>query len=167
MSNSKIWALSGVLYVSFFWNMLQYTLIFESVLFTFTIIYITFLFSLGPLPLSPYLLFRPSVSSSPSPKCISSLSHFISLLSLSLSLSLYSTSLPPFPTKLRPEHQATSRHTTQTRSTLSDRRPPTQPHKPDPPHPQQPMAWSPRHTTPPSLSCHPPCHRNLPPSDFS
>ena len=33
--------------------MLQYALIFESVLFTFTIIYITFLFLLGPLPLSP------------------------------------------------------------------------------------------------------------------
>ena len=72
--------------------MLQYALIFESILFTFTIIYITFLFSLGPLPLSPHLLFLPSVSSSPSLKCISSLSHFISLLfslSLSLSLSLF------------------------------------------------------------------------------
>ena len=106
--------------------MLQYALIFESVLFTFTIIYITFLFSLGPLPLSPHLLFLPSVSSSPSPKCISSLSHFISLLFLSLSL--YSTSLPPSPTKLRPEYQATPRHVTRTRSTLSNRRPPTQPH---------------------------------------
>ena len=92
--------------------------------------------------------------------------HFFAL-SLSLSLSLYSTSLPPFPTKLKPEHQATSRHATQTRSTLSDRRPPTQPHKPDPPHPQQPMAWSPCHAMPPSLSCHPPRYRNLPPSDFS
>ena len=68
----------------FFWNMLQYALKFESVLFNFTIIYITFLFSLGPLPVSPHLLFLPSVSSSPSPKCINSLSHFISLLSLSL-----------------------------------------------------------------------------------
>ena len=146
--------------MSFFWNMLQYALIFESILFTFTIIYITFLFSLGPLPLSPHLLFLPFVSSSPSPKCISSLSHFISLLFLSLSL--YSTSLPPSPTKLRPEHQATPCHVTRTRSTLSDRRPPTQPHKPDrrpptqphkpdrrpptqphkldPPHPQQSMA---------------------------
>ena len=36
---------------------------FESVLFTFTIIYITFLFSLGPLPLSPHLLFLPSFCS--------------------------------------------------------------------------------------------------------
>ena len=80
--------------MSFFWNMLQYALIFESVLFTFTIIYITFLFSLGPLPLSPHLLFLPSVSSSPSPKCISSLSHFISLLSLSLSLSTPRHCLP-------------------------------------------------------------------------
>ena len=43
--------------------MLQYALKFESVLFTFTIIYITFLFSLGPLPLSPHLLFLPSVCS--------------------------------------------------------------------------------------------------------
>ena len=43
--------------------MLQYALKFESVLFTFTIIYIIFLFSLGPLPLSPHLLFLPSVSS--------------------------------------------------------------------------------------------------------
>ena len=87
----------------FFWNMLQYTLKFESVLFNFTIIYITFLFSLGPLPLSPHLLFLPSVSSSPSPKCISS---------LSLSLSLYSMSLPPSPMKLKSEHQATPRHAT-------------------------------------------------------
>ena len=165
MSNSKIWASSGVLYVSFFWNMLQYALIFESILFTFTIIYINFLFSLGPLPLSPHLLFLPSVSLSPSPKCISSLS--LTSFLCSLSLSLYSTTLPPFPTKLKPEHQATSRHATQTRSTLSDRRPPTQPHKPDPPHPQQPMAWSPCHAMPPSLSCHPPRYRNLPPSDFS
>ena len=108
--------------------MLRYALIFESILFTFTIIYITFLFSLGPLSLSPHLLFLPSVSSSPSPKCISSLSHFISLFFLSLSL--YSTSLPPSPTKLKPEHQATPRHVTRTRSTLSDCRPPTQPHNP-------------------------------------
>ena len=43
--------------------MLQYALKFESILFTFTIIYITFLFSLGPFPLSPHLLFLPSVSS--------------------------------------------------------------------------------------------------------
>ena len=125
--------------------MLQYALIFESVLFTFTIIYITFLFLLGPLPLSPHLLFLPSVSSSPSSKCISSLSHFISLLSLSLSLSLNSTSLPPSPTKLRPEHQATPRHITRTRSTLSDRRPPTQPHNPTKLRPEH-QATS-RHTT--------------------
>ena len=111
-----------------FLNMLQYALIFESILSAFTIIYITFLFSLGPLSLSPHLLFLPSVSSSPSPKCISSLSHFISLFFLSLSL--YSTSLPPSPTKLKPEHQATPRHVTRTRSTLSDCRPPTQPHNP-------------------------------------
>ena len=89
--------------------MLQYALIFESILFTFTIIYITFLFSLGPLPLSPHLLFLPFVSLSPSPKCISSLSHFISFLFLSLSL--YSTSLPPSPTKPRLKHQAMPRHT--------------------------------------------------------
>ena len=43
--------------------MLQYALKFESVLFTFTIIYITFLFSLGPLLLSPHLLFLPSICS--------------------------------------------------------------------------------------------------------
>ena len=90
--------------------MLQYALIFESILFTFTIIYITFLFSLGPLPLSPHLLFLPSISSSPSLKCISSLS--LTSFLCSLSLSLYSTSLPPSPTKLRPEHQATPRHAT-------------------------------------------------------
>ena len=71
--------------MSFFWNMLQYTLKFESVLFNFTIIYITFLFSLGPLPLSPHLLFLPTVSSSPSPKCISSLS--LSLLHVTAPLS--------------------------------------------------------------------------------
>ena len=220
MSNSKIWASSGVLYVSFFWNMLQYALIFESVLFTLTIIYITFLFSLGPLPLSPHLLFLPSISSSPSLKCISSLSltSFLCSLSLSLSLSLstprhclplrqnsgrsikphhatprhtnpiYTLKSPSTNTATQPDEtqagassHVTPRHTnpiytlrspstntaTQTRSTLSDHRPPTQPHKPVPPHPQQPMAWSPCHATPLSLSCHPPCHRNLPPSDFS
>ena len=93
----------------FFWIMLQYALKFESVLFTFTIIYITFLFSLGPLPLSPHLLFLPSVSSVLH-RIVSalSLSHFISLLSL------YSTSLPPSPTKPKPEHKATPRHTNPT-----------------------------------------------------
>ena len=64
--------------------MLQYALKFESILFTFTIIYITFLFLLGPLPLSPHLFFLPSVSSFLH-RIVSalSLSHFISLLSLS------------------------------------------------------------------------------------
>ena len=93
----------------FFLNMLQYALKFESVLFTFTIIYITFLFSLGPLPMSPHLLFLPSVSSF--------LHRIVFALSLSLhffALSLYSTSLPPSLTKPRPEHQATPRHTNPT-----------------------------------------------------
>ena len=74
--------------------MLQYALIFESVLFTFTIIYITFLFSLDLLPLSPYLLFLPSVSLSPSPKCISSLSLSLHFFALSLSLSTPRHCLP-------------------------------------------------------------------------
>ena len=90
--------------------MLQYALIFESVLFTFTIIYITFLFSLGPLPLSPHLLFLLSVSSSPSPKCISSLSHFISLLSLSLSL-LHDTASLSDKTQAGASSHVTPRHT--------------------------------------------------------
>ena len=134
--------------------MLQYALKFESILFTFTIIYITFLFLLGPLPLSPHLFFLPSVSSFLHRNVFA-----LSLTSFLSSLSLYSTSLPPSLTKPKPEHQATPRHATprhtnpiytlkslstntatQTRSTLSDCRPPTQPHKPDPPHPQQPMA---------------------------
>ena len=89
--------------------MLQYALKFESVLFTFIIIYITFLFSLGPLPLSSHLLFLPSVSSF--------LHRIVSALSLLLhffAFSLYSTSLPLSPTKPRPEHQATPRHTNPT-----------------------------------------------------
>ena len=64
--------------------MLQYALKFESVLFTFTIIYITFLFSLGPLPLSPHLLFLPSVSSFLH-RIVSTLSLTSFLCSLSLS----------------------------------------------------------------------------------
>ena len=118
-----------------------------------------------------FILARPtsSVSSSPlsslcllipSPNCIYSLSHFISLLSLS-------TPHHCLPLWRNPGRSIKPRHTTRTRPTLSYRRPPTQPHKPDPPHPQQPMAWSPCHTTPPSMSCHPPRHRNLPPLDFS
>ena len=152
MSNSKIWASSGILYVSFFWNMLQYALIFENVLFTFTIIYITFLFSLGLLPLSPHLLFLPSVSSF--------LHRIVSALSLS-------TPRHCLLLRWNSGQSIKPRYPTWTRPTLSDRRPPTQPHELDPPHPQQPMAWSSRHATPPSMSCHPPRHRNLPPSDFS
>ena len=112
-SNSKIWASSGVLYVPFFWNMLQYVLKFESVLFTFTIIYITFLFSLAHclcllissfFPLSPH--------------------SFSELYLLSLSLhffafSLYSTSLPPSLTKPRPKYQATPHHTNPTYTLIS------------------------------------------------
>ena len=193
MSNSKIWASSGVLYVSFFWNMLQYVLIFESILFTFTIIYINFILagptatvSLSPLSsLSPYLLHRN----------VSALSLSLHFFALSLSTPRHclpfqqnsSRSIKPcHATPHKPDlHSQIAVHqhshtnliyalrspstntATQTRSTLSDRRPPTQPHKPDPPHPQQPMAWSTCHAMPPSLSCHPPRYRNLPPSDFS
>ena len=111
--------------------MLQYALIFESVLFTFTIIYITFLFSLGPLPLSPHLLFLPSISSSPSLKCISSLSLTSFLCSLSLSLSLlHVTASLSDKTQAGASSHTTPRHVTRTRSTLSDRHPPTQPHNP-------------------------------------
>ena len=63
--------------------MLQYALKFESVLFTFTIIYITFLFSLGPLPLSPNLLFLPTISSFLH-RIVSTLSLISFLCSLSL-----------------------------------------------------------------------------------
>ena len=61
--------------------MLQYALIFESVLFTFTIIYITFLFLLGPLPLSPL-----------SSLCL--LISFTEMYQLSLSLSLLHVTAP-------------------------------------------------------------------------
>ena len=136
--------------------MLQYALIFESVLYTFTIIYIIFLFSLGPLPLSPHRLFLPS---------------FLHRIGFALSLTsfLCSVSLLHVTASLSDEtqeHQATPRHTNPTytlrspstntatrRPTLSDRRPPTQPHEPDPPHPQQPMARSPRHATPRRRAC--------------
>ena len=71
--------------------MLQYTFKFESVLFTFTIIYITFLFLLGPLPLSPHLLFLPSVSSFllriVSTLSLTSFLCFLSLLHITASLS--------------------------------------------------------------------------------
>ena len=66
--------------MSFFWNMLQYALIFENVLFTFTIIYITFLFLLGPLPLSPL-----------SSLCL--LISFTEMYQLSLSLHFFALSL--------------------------------------------------------------------------
>ena len=96
----------------------------------------------------------------PSSNCICSLSHFISLLSLSTPCHCLSL-------RRNPGRSIKPCHATRTRPTLLNRRPPTQPHEPDPPHPQQPMAWSPCHATPPSMSCHPPRHRNLPPSDFS
>ena len=89
----------------FFLNILQYALKFASALFTFIIIYITFLFMRGPLPLSPHLLFISSVSLFPSLTNIYSLSHFL-VQPFLCSPSLYSTSLPPSPTKPRLEHQA-------------------------------------------------------------
>ena len=96
-----------------------------------------------------------SVSSSPlsslylfisSPNCICSLSHFISLLSLS-------TPHHCLPLRRNPGRSIKPRHATRTQPTLSDCRPPTQPHELDPPHPQQPMAWSSRHATPRHRAC--------------
>ena len=142
--------------------MLRYVLKFESVLFNFTIIYFTFLFSLGPLLLSPHLLFLPSICSF--------LHRIVYALSLSLhffALSLYSTSLPPSPTKPRPEHQATPCHTNPTytlrlpsTNTATRTRPTTS-------TTTYGLIITPRHATSPSMSCHPPRHRNFPPSDFS
>ena len=135
--NPKIWALWGILYVSYFLNMLQYSLKFESTLFTFIIIYITFLFMNGPTW---------SVSSSP----ISSLCLLISFTELYL-LSLpslfnhffaFSPSTPHHcpPLQRNPGRSIKPRHTIWTWPTFSDRRPPTQPHEPDSLHPLQPMA---------------------------
>ena len=58
-----------------------------------------------------------------------SLSHFISLLSLSLSL-LHVTASLSDKTQAGASSHTTPRHVTRTRSTLSDRHPPTQPHNP-------------------------------------
>ena len=82
----------------------------------------------------------------PSPNCICSLSHFISLLSLS-------TPCHCLPLRRNPGRSIKPCHATRTRPTLLDRRPPTQPHEPDPPHPQQSMTWSPRHATPHRWAC--------------
>ena len=90
--------------------MLQYALKFESVLFTFTIIYITFLFSLGPLPLSPQLLFLPSVSSFLHRNVYAlSLTSFLCSLSISL---LHVTASLSDETQAEASSHATPRHTT-------------------------------------------------------
>ena len=64
----------------------------------------------------------------PSPNCICSLSHFISLLSLS-------TPCHYLPFRRNPGRSIKPHHTTRTWPTLSDCHPPTQPHEPDPPYP--------------------------------
>ena len=139
--------------------MLQYALKFESVLFTFTIIYITFLFSLGPLPLSSHLLFPPSVSS---------FLHQI-VFALSLTSFLCSLSLLHVTASLSDETQAkASSHATPHEPDLHFQIAVHQHNHTNSTHHIHNNPWlDQRHTTSPSMSCHPPRHQNFPPSDFS
>ena len=91
--------------LNFFCNMLQCNLKFKSAPFTNLIIYIIFLFMMGPLSFLLTFFFLPFVTSFPCPTNFYSFSHFL-VQQFLCSLSLYFTSLPPSSTKPKPEHQA-------------------------------------------------------------
>ena len=125
--------------------MLQYALKFESVLFTFTIIYITFLFSLGPLPLSPHLLILPSVSSF--------LHRIVS--ALSLTSFLCSLSLLHVTTSLSDETQVrASSHATPHEHDLHSQIAVHQHSHTNPTHHIHNNPWPDHHATPRSRACH-------------
>ena len=138
--------------------MLQYALKFESTLFTLTIIYITFLFSLGPLPLSPHLLFLPTISS-----FLHRIVSTLSLISFLCSLSLLHVIA-----SLSNETQAgASSHATPHEPDLHSQITIHQHSHTNSTHQIHNNPWPDHYATPPSLSCHPPRLRNLPPSNFS
>ena len=102
-------------------------------------------------PMSPHFIHR----------IVSTLSHFL-VQPFLCSFSLYSTSLPPSLTKPRSKHHAMPHEPNPHSQIVVHQHSHT-----NPTHHIHSNPWLDHHATLPSLPCHPPCHRNLPPLDLS